>query len=312
MNKIPHKRFLQALICAKMPADDVLVEMDRWSLPFIPDIYNTLLADIKKKDISFFKSKNRPWIDRDVVDSLEVTPLLIYRFNYPAGLNTEPVKEAFDMLSNNNIRIMIYAMALADINVSDIELVINEKYDINASSGGVSAFLHYFFDLKDFTFAEKQDLEKSFVRDVNARRIFKVALRGNKDYTLWKLGANSGKSLDSMLREMMVDSFYSFKEKNKSDADVAIKFGNLALKLADKIDRIDEAANKTEDFFNDLEFENSGETNKSFEEIKTLDDVDVDTTPTFLKDLNEEAAMDFNIINKDKPKVNLDEYGDEF
>jgi len=305
LDKIPHYRFIQALICGKMPADDVIVEMNKWSLPFVPTAYNKFLSEIKKKDPSFFRSKNRAWIDRDVADDLEVTSLLIFKFKYPAGLNTDPIKEAFEMLANNNIRIMLYAMALAEVSLSDIELVINEKFDINVSSVGVSTFMDYFFNLKDFTFAEKQELEKSFSTDVSTRRIFKVALRGNKDYTLWKLGAPGNKSLDSMLREMMTDSFYSFKEKSKNDSDVAIKFGNLALKLADKIDRIDEAANKADDLFSDLQFDDTAPT--KFEQLKTLDDIDVDTTPIFLKDLNEE----FEMTHSDKPAVDLDSYGEE-
>lgn len=57
--------------------------------------------------------------------------------------------------------------------------------------------------------------------DKNLRYFYNIALENDQNFLLWKLDLAPQKSYDAMLREMMNDSFYSFKElarKNPGDA----------------------------------------------------------------------------------------------
>ncbi len=307
--KIPHLKYIQALICGRTSPDDILVELNKWSLPFPAHDINDIYENIRKKDPTFFKSKKKNRIDRDIIDNLEITPMVTLKFNYGAGMDLTPVVDAFKLLENNNIRSMLYAMILAGMYMEDIELTINEKFDdLNATSGAIMAFKHYFFNLKDYSYQEKLTLEKEFVQDVNSKRMFKIALKGDKDYMLWKMGAAPQKSLDTMLREMLDDSFYLFKEKARNDADTATRFGALALKLADKLERISDTQNKADDIFADLSFENPDQ-KKIIKDMETFspptaEEVGAETSPVFKEDISAELPVS---IPEYKPPVNLDE-----
>ena len=301
--KYPHLKFIQALICGGTAPDDILVELNKYNLPFPADNYNAIQKDLKKMDPEFFKKTSKKnFIDRDVADILDIVPMLAYKFNYPAGMDISYFDKTFEMLENNNIRIFLYVMFMADLKIDEIELSVNEKFDINASTKAIQSYRHYFFNLNKFTYKEKQELEKEFRYDINSRRLFKVALRGDKDYTLWKLGAAPQKSLNAMLDEMMTDSFYMFKEKVKQDPDTATKLGGLALKLADKIDRINDDKDKSDNLFEALNFDDEDEEISS-KKIISSDEIDLNTTPVFLKE-----AKPLPDIEEDKTPVNLDDY----
>ena len=56
---------------------------------------------------------------------------------------------------------------------------------------------------------------------------------------LWKLGPAPDKSFNGMLSDMMVDRYYNFKERSKVDPDTAQRWGALAVKLTDRLERLD-------------------------------------------------------------------------
>ncbi len=53
---------------------------------------------------------------------------------------------------------------------------------------------------------------------------------------------------------MMSDSYYNFKERARVDPELAQKWGALAVKLSDRIDRIAGEKATSEDLFDDIEF----------------------------------------------------------
>ena len=82
-----------------------------------------------------------------------------------------------------------------------------------------------------------------------------MALKGDKDYLLWKLGAAPDKSFNGMLRDMMVDSYYNFKERSKVDPDTAQRWGSLAVKLTDRLDKLEKDTEGKQDLFEAIQFQ---------------------------------------------------------
>jgi hypothetical protein len=252
--KWPHKKFIQALLCERYGPDQVFEELSKWNLPFPAQDLQDIYMEIKPQQTAYFNHRRKE-IDRDFLDREGLHQMWAYQFKKSTDLDTNPIRGAFALLENVQLRILLYAMALAGTSAEDMELIVNGKFDINASSDDVDAFLYYFFNLTDFNYSEKVTLEDSFAKDVSTKRAFKLALKGDKNYMLWKLGAAPDKSFDQMLRDMLADSYYLFKEKVLTDPETATKFGSLAVKLADRLERVIQNDQKANDLFSEVKFE---------------------------------------------------------
>ena len=58
-----------------------------------------------------------------------------------------------------------------------------------------------------------------------------------------------------MLRDMMVDSYYNFKERSKVDPDTAQRWGALAVKLTDRLERLEMETGEKKDLFEAIQFQ---------------------------------------------------------
>jgi len=268
--KWPHKKFIQALLCERYGPDQVLEELNKHNLPFPAQELQDIYMEIKPKQEAYFNHRRRE-IDRDFLDKEGLHRMWAYYFKKPTDLDTNPIKGAFALLENTQLRILLFAMALAGVSPEDAELIVNAKFDINASSEDIDSFLFYFFNLEDFNYSEKTALEDLFAKDVPTKRAFKLALTGDKNYMLWKLGAAPDKSFDQMLRDMLADSYYIFKEKAKLDPDTATKFGSLAVKLADRLERVMVNEQKADDLFSEIKFDI--EKNNEVVKVPTADEI---------------------------------------
>ncbi len=252
--KWPHKKFIQALLCERYGPDQVLEELDKWSLPFPTQDLQDIYMEIKPQHAAYFNHRRKE-IDRDFLDKEGLHQMWAYYFKKPTELDTHPIGGAFALLENVQLRILLYAMALAGTSAEEMELIVNGKFDVNASSDDVDAFLYYFFNLSDFNYSEKTMLEDAFAKNLTTKRAFKLALQGDKNYMLWKLGAAPDKSFDQMLRDMLADSYYLFKEKSKTEPEIATKFGSLAVRLADRLERVIQNDQKANDLFSEIKFD---------------------------------------------------------
>jgi hypothetical protein len=268
--KWPHKKFIQAILCERYGPDQVLEELNKWNLPFPVQDLQDIYMEIKPRQAAYFNHRKRE-IDREFLDRENLHQMWAYYFVKPTEVDTNPIKGAFALLENMQLRTLLYAMALVGVSAEDMELVINGKFDINASSDDVDAFLFYFFNLNDFNYSEKAALEEAFAKDVPTKRAFKLALKGDRNYMLWKLGAAPDKSFDQMLRDMLADSYYLFKEKAKTEPDTAIKFGGLSVKLADRLERVIQNDQKADDLFSEIKFDI--EKDNAIVKVPTADDI---------------------------------------
>ncbi len=308
--KWPHKKFIQAILCERYGPDQVYEELDKVNLPFPAQDLQDIYMEIKPQQAAYFNHRRKE-LDRDFLDKEGLHQMWAYYFEKPTDLDMNPIKGAFALLENLQLRVLLYAMALVGVAAEDMELIINGKFDINASSDDVDAFLYYFFNLKDFNYSEKAMLQDSFAKDVNTKRAFKLALKGDRNYMLWKLGAAPDKSFDQMLRDMLADSYYLFKEKARTEPDTATKFGALAVKLADRLERVIQNDQKANDLFSEIKFE-LGKDNEiikapTAEEIGAevggkFDEYETKTNLPDFKDMS-----DISTIAPKKP-TNIDEY----
>jgi len=171
-----------------------------------------------------------------------------YQFKIEVPRGTDGIKGAFKIMNDPLMYRLITSLALANITEEDIELIVNGKYNIEYSSEDVQEFLHYFFNVADWSVGDKQQYLAQ-VDTPELKKFYKLALKGDKDYLLWKLGAAPDKSFDSMLTDMMTDSYYNFKERAKGDPELAQRWGALAVKLTDRIERLEKDTNDKKDFF---------------------------------------------------------------
>ncbi len=77
----------------------------------------------------------------------------------------------------------------------------------------------------------------------------------------------------------MSDSYYNFKERSRVDPELAQKWGALAVKLSDRIDRIAGDKANNEDLFDEIEFKLS-ETQKAKDKpVLHIDDLKDEERP---------------------------------
>ena len=110
---------------------------------------------------------------------------------------------------------------------------------------------------------------------------------------MWKLGIAPDKSFNSMLQDMFSDSYYNFKEYLQRNPDTANKFGTLAIRISERLDKIEKEIGGKQDMFNDISFimENSDdvETTAKKKDIPTIDQgpLSPDDKPTPFKKITE-------------------------
>jgi hypothetical protein len=240
----PHEKLITALLLGTKNARSTADELKKWNLP-IPDNLEQRLKDLLREGPFSIK----------FLQNYDIEPLYGYCFNHQVTVDIEGVKEAFDLLGNDQTRRLMFSMCLSQMTAEEIELLINEKYDTTYPSKAFDYFLAYFFDVSSLSYTERRDLFRSFSPDSETSKMFKLAVSGDRPYLLWKLGLAPDIRMDTMLKSMAIDSYYIFKEKSKSDPEMATKFGTLALRLADKLEKVAETEEEAENLFNKFIFE---------------------------------------------------------
>lgn len=104
----------------------------------------------------------------------------------------------------------------------DIEIIINARYNIEYTSEEIKCFLKYFFDVGKWSLKDRQNYVKT-IKDPQLLVSYNLALKGDKEHLLWRLGVSPKKEFKDMLGDMITDSYYNFKEQSKVKPDVAQK-----------------------------------------------------------------------------------------
>lgn len=162
---------------------------------------------------------------------------------------------ALRILEDPKMRRAVQAMALADIDDDDIELMLNARYDITYAPNDIKFFLEHYFNVDGLRTPERKELVDA-ESNPEFKNMYLIAMRGDKSYLLWKLGLAPTKTYSEMMQEMMNDAFYMFKEKSRTgrQSEEAYRWSQLALKIAEKLDKHEKEEDDANNLFKGLDF----------------------------------------------------------
>jgi hypothetical protein len=271
---IPHKKYIQALMVNQMSSQALIQDLQSINLPIPhpPTVVKNIYNDLYKLNPDYFEAGDPKEPGMDWLEKLGIDSLYAYKFNVGIKEMDPGIKGAFKILDDPLMRRAIQALAFAKVNNEDIELIVNGKFDIGYASEDFEAFLNYFFNVSDWNYNDRVEfIQQETSQD--SRRFYKLALEGDKPYLMWKLGLAPSRSFDDMLKEMFNDSFFNFKERMRHDPELAQRWGQLAVKLSDKIDKLEKDDNNREEFFQSLEFETDSFDQRDNDKIVNMNDI---------------------------------------
>jgi len=251
---IPHIKFIEALVCAKISFDDILMELSNYYLDTDPRVVNIIVQTIHKNLPLSFTNQNPEPIGEDFIRAIHIEEMFCKyaKVSFPEVLL--PTKGAFDLLQDPIMYRVVTSLAMAKGTDEDYDLIVNGKFNLQYSLEDIKLFLKYFFNIEDWTVLQKQNYTNR-VADVLLSKFYKLALKGDKEHLVWKLGITPNKDFKSMLAEMAQDAFFNFKEQSRANPDSAQKWAALALKVSDKMDSINREESRTgRDLLEEIEF----------------------------------------------------------
>lgn len=254
--KIPFIKYVEALVACKLPIDTIYERIKQLNVPLSDVFDKAAIAQVykalAKMQPDYFRTQDT-LPDIEWLRKLNIVKMVAYELKLPIIETTIGIEGAFDILKDSNMYEIITSLALVKVDDLDLELLISGKYNIHYTFEDIKAFLLYFFNVENWPLS----LKKEYVDIVPASKTktyYKLALDGDKDYLIWKLGIAPDKSLEEMLTGMAMDSFYHFKEKQRTNPDEAQKWGTLLLKVSEKIDGIKKDEEEKKDLFSYVVF----------------------------------------------------------
>lgn len=254
--KLPFIKYIQARFAAKHDFQSILTDLAVMGVPLSDkiteeigrQIYNSLV----KSDPDYYSLKTST-PDINVLRNLHIEKMTLNYLNLASSADTAGLEGANQILLDKEMYIIISSMALAKITQEDIELLIAGKYNIHYTKDDINEFLNYYFNVHSWSIGDKK-LYLKYITDKRVLSAYTLALEGDKDYLLWKLGIAPEKSFDQMLHDMTADAYYFFKEKAKVAPEEAQKWGTLVLKLTDKVNQLDEERSAKRTLFDEINF----------------------------------------------------------
>jgi|GEM_PF-3593126 len=258
--QIPFIKYIEALVACKYPVDIIYNKILQLGIPLSAEFTIEAVAEVYSKVASFAPEyfANVGGIpEPEWLRELGIIKFVANELKLQIPENTLGIEGSKEILKDKSMYEIMTSLALAKVTDEDIELFVNGKYNIHYSIEDIKEFLHYYFNVEGWTLSHKKDYV-SIINDVRLKKFYNYALDGDKDYLVWKLGIAPEKSFDAILRDMGTDSFYNFKEKMKASPDEAIKWGQLFIRLADRLDRIEKDTEDKKDLFTQVTFVLSG------------------------------------------------------
>jgi hypothetical protein len=269
--RVPFIKYIESLVVARRSYEEIF--------QIVKELDVAMSSLFQKEDIlhvcSVFWNSHPEYFkeptalpDPEWLDKIGVKKMVAYLMKLEIPEGTIGIPGAFEILKDFNMYQTMSSLALASVTEEDIELIVNAKYNIHYGPEDIKEFLHYFFNVDDWTISEKRDYVK-LVTDNRLKRYYDLALEGDKDYLIWKLGISPEKSFDAMLREMGSDCYYNFKEKMKAIPEEAQKWGALALRIVDRLEKLNDSKEEKKSILEEIEFSLKGKLLKNTsDEIK--------------------------------------------
>jgi hypothetical protein len=265
---IPHIKFIEALVMSRKTFPEIVEELDRQGLTTPIKVIDVIYKTLHKENPEYFLQSIGALPDSSYIeDNLQISEM----FSHFTGLQLPsakyPVKGAFKLLNDPTMYLLVTSLALAQIDDQDIELIIAESFNIDYEFEDIKIFLKYFFNLEGWTLPDRQQFVET-VTDAKKLKFYRFALKGDKEYLMWKLGVTPKLNFEEKLQDMFTDSYYNFKEKSRAKPDEAQKWAGLALKFSEKLDALQkEKKAGSKSMFDDIEIVIKSRAQDSSDEI---------------------------------------------
>lgn len=292
--RIPEKYYIKALMAGRMSAEQVLDDLAKLKIPAPPmELFKQLYDELKSSNEDFFNSPKTIVPSEDWLEDEGIAEM--YALKFSRAVSNRIAKKilgcqgALNMILDPNLKKYNYTLALAGMEQADVELIINARYSIAHDSPDFNAFFHYFCNFEDWTYADKELYMESSPDGLKS--IYRIALKNDRSYLIWKLqlGTDPNLKYEEMLKDMLTDSYFLFKENVRIKPDDANKFAVLATKLADRLDGLAQDKDKGDDLLSKLKFKleiSSTQDNTPNTDIKSIAQIQVE-----VPNKNEEIAI---------------------
>lgn len=293
--RVPEKLYIQTLIVGKFNSAFVVDDLNSKKIRIPTDEMLSIRDEIVKSNPQYFQDQANTNPDDEWLERTELSPMYYYRFKKSTDKSLQGIQGAFAMLEDPRMVKYIHTLTLSGVDQTDLELILNAKYNISFEPHDFEMFLKYFANYTGWTYTDKE-LFISSIQDSNLKSIYKLALTGDRAQLIWELGLGTDPSVsfDDLLRDMLTDSYFYFKKKLKLNPEDAQKFATLAVKIADRLDKSKSEEQESQDILSEfkIKLRNSDTSKKDNDVPKDINELDVELpTQTDLVIPNIESLM---------------------
>ena len=252
---IPHLKFIEALVATKLPIHSIKEKLQDLDLRVDDQVLAVIINTIRSNYPTYFSETDPDPVTALWLEELDVLEMYAHlEGNSDFKQNILKMDGAVKLLQDPLMYRIITSIAMAHIEPEDIELIVQAKFNLEYSEDDINLFLKYFFSVSEWSRKQKQGYIVK-IRDKQLSAYYKIALKGDKEFLLWKLGISPAKDFKEMLVEMTNDSFYNFKETSTIKPDSAQKWAQLSTRLMDKLDDMDKREKgEAKGLLSDIEF----------------------------------------------------------
>lgn len=246
MEKIPYENYIKALIAGRMTNKEISKDLTKHNMSLPSHKYVTeLRGQMRKTQQDYFDKKvDEP--EQNWLENQQVKRMVGHKFNVSISDSIEHMDGVFRLLLDPKLYKSITTLVMGSMPNEDIELVLNGKYDLELTSDHVDDFIHYFFNLNNWSHHDKVHFVNR-IKSKDLKRYYKMALTEDIDFVLWELDLDPQKEYDQMLKSMAGDCFFNFKKSANRNPNDSIKWGKLFIKVSDKLEEYDEQMQKESD-----------------------------------------------------------------
>lgn len=254
--KLPFVKYLEALVMCRYNNEKIQEELSKMPIPLAKNFpeqgIDLVREKLQTKDPDYLQPPfKNDYPNPDILKEVGVLDLVNLLLKIDGGYPLKHVSGAFDLLYDTEMFAKMSALAFTNVTEQDIELIIHGKYNIHYDESQIKAFLTYFFNVQDWTIGDKKAYLKR-IKDPELYEIYDMALDGDKNYLMWKLGIAPQKSFEVMLQDLGSDAYYFFKEKSKYSPSEAQSWAGVFLRTVERAEKLQTDKDKSSDFFKDL------------------------------------------------------------
>jgi hypothetical protein len=274
--RVPERKYIETLIVGRNNSSLIIDELQIHNIPIPVNDMKAIYENVVKSNPKYFQDETLPY-EEEWIESLKISPMFYYRFKKPTEVSLAGCAGAFKILEDPKVTKYIHALLLNGVPKDDIELIINARYNIAYDTPDFEVYIHNFANYDNWTYQDKE-LFVASIQDPDQKKTYKKAISQDRSELIWELGLGSDPkaSFEEMLKDMFTDSYFYFKKNLKYSTEDSHKFAALAVKLADRMDQMEDKKKEEMDIFKELQFKLQTESTKKSKSKEIIDRNDMD------------------------------------